>query len=441
LKRLKGLSDSSGEATSLSPTGRLVKTDSFKGKKPNVQSKISFSSNAEKSPAQKEKKVKKPKHLKRKLEQLSQDDEQTREIILKEMAQFEEIKSKLAKKSNKKRSKAGKEDNQHATKTSFAMDADLDPGTNSDIVKNALANRNMNNSYTDTTLVHNETAVANDETEDGNNNDEEEDSKMQNHEAPRRERGRRRRGRKDTAQQILETQFDHDSKQTDLLPLVRDTDNSQISITDELHQKKRTDQKRYCIGRKPVTDFVMGQKYAGKVVYVKDFGVFFDIGCHSDAFCHVSRLHDDFVKNPHEMFKEGDEREVRVVEIDRKQKRITVSLQSEERIADERASLEARAQRKKNRNESRRKSTNTKSIQEASHDNTSKVEDNVAADYVTQKVTVANGNKVLNALHSKDPKTPPQVPAKPSTSAGNTAAEEKRARKLARRAERRAQVA
>ena len=111
----------------------------------------------------------------------------------------------------------------------------------------------------------------------------------------------------------------------------------------------RTDKKkkRYCIGRKPVTDFVVGQTYTGKVVYVKPFGVFFDIGCHSDAFAHVSRLSDDYVENPESNFKEGDDvTNIRIVEIDRRKKRITASLQSEARLEDERASVEARDKRK-----------------------------------------------------------------------------------------------
>lgn len=113
---------------------------------------------------------------------------------------------------------------------------------------------------------------------------------------------------------------------------------------------------RYCVGRKPVTDFVVGQKCSGKVVYVKPFGIFLDVGCHSDAFCHVSRLDDSYVEDPGGRFRPGDVVEsVRVVEIDRSRKRITVSLQSDERIADERASIEAREERlSKRRNVPRR---------------------------------------------------------------------------------------
>ncbi len=66
--------------------------------------------------------------------------------------------------------------------------------------------------------------------------------------------------------------------------------------------KKQVDTRR-CIGRKPVTDFVIGNTYKGKVVYVKPFGAFIDIGCHSDGFVHVSRVHDGFVEDINSVLK------------------------------------------------------------------------------------------------------------------------------------------
>jgi predicted RNA-binding protein with RPS1 domain len=115
---------------------------------------------------------------------------------------------------------------------------------------------------------------------------------------------------------------------------------------DGIADKKR----RYCLGRRPVTDFAVGQECSGTVVYVKPFGVFLDVGCHSDAFCHVSRLDDSYVEDPCARFRPGDAVEAaRVVEVDRARKRITVSLQSEGRVADERASIEARQERLRKR--------------------------------------------------------------------------------------------
>ena len=104
-----------------------------------------------------------------------------------------------------------------------------------------------------------------------------------------------------------------------------------ISLQNDI-KKKDT---RRCIGRKPVTDFELWKSYQGKVVYLKPFGAFLDIGCHSDAFCHISRVQDDFVENIESVLSEGDIVTCRVVEIDREKKRITVSMQSEKMIETE----------------------------------------------------------------------------------------------------------
>ena len=154
----------------------------------------------------------------------------------------------------------------------------------------------------------------------------------------KRTRGRARKGRKDA-----------DDK--------RETTNAEVQETKKKEAEaaaaaaKATPVKdkknRRCIGRKPVTDFIVGQKYDGEVVYVKPFGAFIDIGCHSDAFCHISRVADDFVESIEDVLSPGDKVSPRIVEIDRKQKRLTVSLQSSARIVDEKKSIEDRKERLK----------------------------------------------------------------------------------------------
>lgn len=248
-----------------------------------------------------------------------------------------------------------------------------------------------------------------DDSDDDSDDDSEDDEPVQ-----QRQRGRRRRGRQDTAKKIEEMEAEEKSKAS--------TESSK-KTKDEPEGKNDNDgKKRYCIGRKPVTDFVIGQTHRGKVVYVKPFGVFFDIGCHSDAFCHVSRLSDDYIESPGSKFKEGDEvPNVRIVEIDRKQKRITVSLQSEARLEDERKSIEARTSRKEKRKEKSKKKPSTKS----SGNSTPRFENsNVQGFPVSNKFVEKRAD-------------PPPVKKDPSTM---TPAELKRARKLERRAQRRAQA-
>ena len=191
---------------------------------------------------------------------------------------------------------------------------------------------------------------------------------------------------------------------------------------------KKGKKDRYCIGRKPVTDFVVGQTYSGTVVYTKPFGVFFDIGCHSDAFCHVSRLSDDYVESPEAAFRKGDKvPRVRIVEIDRKKKRITVSLQSDARLEDERISAEAKKTRTEKNNKAKNKNSAGIMDESPGHkrfETNSESKDEVASSVSKHQAVVT--------------KVPPAMKKDPSSM---TPAELKRARKLARRAERRAQAA
>lgn len=155
-------------------------------------------------------------------------------------------------------------------------------------------------------------------------------------EGPTRTRGKGRRGRQDTSIKIVEEAPEEPAVEEPVDP----------NAPDPSKKTAKKDDHRYCVGRKPVTDYKIDEKYDGKVVYSKPFGVFIDIGCHSDAFCHVSRLADDFVKSPGDAVKDGDIVSARIVEIDRHKKRITVSLQSDTKIADERKSMEAHGQRR-----------------------------------------------------------------------------------------------
>ncbi|KAL7527732.1 hypothetical protein ACHAXR_002097, partial [Thalassiosira sp. AJA248-18] len=78
---------------------------------------------------------------------------------------------------------------------------------------------------------------------------------------------------------------------------------------DQSPSKKKTskkDDKRRCIGRKPVTDYTIGKTYSGTVKYIKPkLGAFIDIGSHSDAFCHISSTSEDFVSSVNDVLKVG----------------------------------------------------------------------------------------------------------------------------------------
>lgn len=64
----------------------------------------------------------------------------------------------------------------------------------------------------------------------------------------------------------------------------------------------------------------------GTVRNVSDFGAFVDIGVHQDGLVHISQLSDHFVKHPLDVVKVGDIVEVRVLDVDEKRKRISLTM-------------------------------------------------------------------------------------------------------------------
>ena len=64
----------------------------------------------------------------------------------------------------------------------------------------------------------------------------------------------------------------------------------------------------------------------GTVRNVIDFGAFVDIGVHQDGLVHISELSDRFVKHPSEVVALGDAVKVRVLSVDIKKKRISLSM-------------------------------------------------------------------------------------------------------------------
>lgn len=69
-----------------------------------------------------------------------------------------------------------------------------------------------------------------------------------------------------------------------------------------------------------------GMMLTGTVRNVSDFGAFVDIGVHQDGLVHISQLSDKFVKHPLDVVKVGDIVEVRVLDVDEKRKRISLSM-------------------------------------------------------------------------------------------------------------------
>jgi uncharacterized protein len=82
-------------------------------------------------------------------------------------------------------------------------------------------------------------------------------------------------------------------------------------------------------GVESLDDLKPGMVLEGTVSNVAAFGAFVDIGVHEDGLVHVSQLADRFVKDPAEVVKAGDVVQVRVLEVDAKRKRISLSMRKQ----------------------------------------------------------------------------------------------------------------
>jgi protein Tex len=73
-------------------------------------------------------------------------------------------------------------------------------------------------------------------------------------------------------------------------------------------------------------DLTPGLVLKGTVRNVADFGAFVDIGVHQDGLVHKSQMANRFIKHPLEVVKVGDIVDVRIMEVDVKKKRISLSM-------------------------------------------------------------------------------------------------------------------
>ena len=77
---------------------------------------------------------------------------------------------------------------------------------------------------------------------------------------------------------------------------------------------------------KDIADLKPDMVLEGTVRNVVDFGAFVDIGVHQDGLVHISRLCDRYIKHPSEAVRVGDIVKVKVLEVDAKRKRISLTM-------------------------------------------------------------------------------------------------------------------
>jgi uncharacterized protein len=76
-------------------------------------------------------------------------------------------------------------------------------------------------------------------------------------------------------------------------------------------------------------DLEPGMELAGTVRNVTNFGAFVDIGVHTDGLVHISQLSNKFVKDPFDVVSVGDVVNVRVLEVDAKRDRISLTMKDD----------------------------------------------------------------------------------------------------------------
>lgn len=73
-------------------------------------------------------------------------------------------------------------------------------------------------------------------------------------------------------------------------------------------------------------DLKPGMELQGTVRNVIDFGAFIDIGVHQDGLVHISQICNRFIKHPNEVLKVGETVKVRVLSVDEKKGRISLTM-------------------------------------------------------------------------------------------------------------------
>ncbi len=98
-----------------------------------------------------------------------------------------------------------------------------------------------------------------------------------------------------------------------------------------------------------VEDLEIGMILEGVVSNVANFGAFVDVGVHQDGLVHISAITNKFIKDPREVVKAGDVVKVKVMEVDAKRKRISLSMRLDDEASAASASHARNAQQKPQR--------------------------------------------------------------------------------------------
>ena len=90
--------------------------------------------------------------------------------------------------------------------------------------------------------------------------------------------------------------------------------------------RQQLEEFEFAKGIETVDDLVEGMELPGIVTNITNFGAFVDIGVHQDGLVHISQLANKYVKDPNQVVKLHQHVRVRVLEVDRRRGRISLSM-------------------------------------------------------------------------------------------------------------------
>ena len=93
-----------------------------------------------------------------------------------------------------------------------------------------------------------------------------------------------------------------------------------------LSAKEILKEKQEMSKKKKMSEITVGQVFHGVVATIKDYGAFVDIGDGMSGLVHISQISHDRIKHPSVVLKEGQEVDVKVIEI--KDGKISLSIKA-----------------------------------------------------------------------------------------------------------------
>jgi uncharacterized protein len=104
-------------------------------------------------------------------------------------------------------------------------------------------------------------------------------------------------------------------------------------IREELYRPGRDPRDKFVAPKfrddvKEVVDLQEGMELEGRVTNVTNFGAFVDLGVHQDGLVHISELSHKYIQDAREAVKVGDVVKVKVIGVDAKMKRISLSMKA-----------------------------------------------------------------------------------------------------------------